>query len=49
MPSEDQLGKLYNLKRDRGSGWEKPYSYQKIDPSPLFCVFRDTKSCLFVA
>lgn len=21
----DQLGQLYNLKRDRGSGWEKPY------------------------
>ena len=21
----DQLSKLYNLKRDRGSGWEKPY------------------------
>ena len=21
----EQLGQLYNLKRDRGSGWEKPY------------------------
>jgi hypothetical protein len=21
----DLLAKLYNLKRDRGSGWEKPY------------------------
>ena len=25
MPLDDLLAKLYNLKRDRGSGWEKPY------------------------
>ena len=25
MLSEQQLSKLYSLKRDRGSGWEKPY------------------------
>jgi putative restriction endonuclease len=25
MLTEQQLSKLYNLKRDRGSGWEKPY------------------------
>jgi len=25
MLSEEQLSTLYNLKRDRGSGWEKPY------------------------
>ena len=25
MPLNDLLAKLYNLKRDRGSGWEKPY------------------------
>jgi len=25
MLSERQPGRLYNLKRDRGPGWEKPY------------------------
>ena len=25
MLTDEQLGQLYNLKRDRGSGWEKPY------------------------
>lgn len=25
MPNNNWLSKLYNLKRDRGSGWEKPY------------------------
>lgn len=25
MALDDLLAKLYNLKRDRGSGWEKPY------------------------
>jgi hypothetical protein len=25
MPIGELLAKLYNLKRDKGSGWEKPY------------------------
>lgn len=33
MPLDDLLGNLYNLKRDRGSGWEKPYK-----PALLFAL-----------
>ena len=39
MLTEQQLSQLYNLKRDRGSGWEKPYK-----PARLLALIDRTQS-----
>ncbi|MET3874102.1 hypothetical protein J3R74_003972 [Puniceicoccus vermicola] len=39
MLTDQLLGKLYNLKRDRGSGGEKPYKPALIKPGSLYSAF----------